>query len=469
MDRAKLLGREKITKLLIKFSVPSVIGMLVNALYNVVDSFFVGNYVGQIGLTAVSFAMPVMIVQMAVGFMIAIGALTLISIRLGQKLNDEAERIMNCAVLLSVIVGIVVNIVTIVFLKPILSAMGAEASVISYSYDFTYTIMFGSVFMYVGWGLNSFMRGEGNPRMSMVVMLASAIINACLNPLFIVYFGLGIQGSALATVVAQFSTMLIGILYFRSRRSILKLRGDYLRLSYNYVRDILVNGMPQFLIQTAAGVVVVIYNGALLKYGGDTAVAAGGVVNRIAMLFFMPIFGVNQGAQPILGYNYGAHNFHLVYETLRKAIVLAVIIATIGFATTRLIPTQMVAIFCNDPLLIKEGAHGLILNLFFMPFIGYQIISSMFFQAIGKPKLSSVLTLSRQVIILIPALLVMQLLYGRYGVWLAGPVADMTSTVITSVMVWREVRSLKSKQAKVDAARHLEDLPDLQMPDTRAI
>lgn len=468
MERAKLLGRERITKLLLKFSIPSVIGMLVNALYNVVDSFFVGNYVGQVGLTAVSFAMPVMIIQMAVGFMIAIGGLTLISIRLGEKRAAEAERILNCAVLLSVIVGVVVNIVTIIYLTPILKHMGAEESVIPYCYDFTHTIMFGSVFMFVGWSLNSFMRGEGSPRMSMVVMLAGAIINACLNPLLIVHFGLGITGSALATVITQFITMLIGIYYFCSRNSILKLRFEYMRLSYSYVRDIFVNGMPQFLIQTAAGAVVILYNGALLKYGGDIAVAAGGIVNRIAMLFFMPIFGINQGAQPILGYNYGARNFHRVYETLRKAIIGAVTFATLGYVLTRIYPENMVAIFCNDPQLIKSGAHGLLLNLFFMPFIGYQIISSMFFQAIGKPKTSCLLTLSRQVIILIPALLIMPTVYQLDGVWLAGPVADMTATVITSVMVWREIRSLKVKQAREDA-KHLEDLPDLQLPDTRAI
>ena len=186
MDRSKLLGKEKITRLLLKFSVPSIIGMLVSALYNVVDSFFVGNYVGQIGLTAVSFAMPVMIIQMAIGFMVAIGALTLISIRLGEKLLEEAERIMNCAVALSIVLGIIVNVLSVLFLEPMLKAFGAEASALPYTYAFTFTIMFGSLFQYVGWGMNAFMRGEGNPRMSMIVMLVSAVINAILNPTFIV-------------------------------------------------------------------------------------------------------------------------------------------------------------------------------------------------------------------------------------------------------------------------------------------
>ena len=469
MDRSKLLGKEKITRLLLKFSVPSIIGMLVSALYNVVDSFFVGNYVGQIGLTAVSFAMPVMIIQMAIGFMVAIGALTLISIRLGEKLLEEAERIMNCAVALSIVLGIIVNVLSVLFLEPMLKAFGAEASALPYTYAFTFTIMFGSLFQYVGWGMNAFMRGEGNPRMSMIVMLVSAVINAILNPTFIVLCGLGIVGSALATVVTQLITTIIGIMYFRSNRSIMKLKLSLLRIPWDCSRKIIANGMPQFLIQTASGLVVIIYNAALLKYGGDVAVAAGGVVNRIAMLFLMPIFGINQGAQPIFGFNYGARHFKRVLETLRKAIIFAVIVATIGFVMTRTMPELMVKIFCNDPTLVKEGAHGLLLNLFFLPFIGYQIISSMFFQAIGKPKISSALTLSRQMIILIPALLIIPQIYGLDGVWLSGPVADMTATLLTTVMIIRETRSLRKKQAKRDAEEHLEDIPDLQMPDTRAI
>ena len=444
MDQSQALGEEKVSKLLWKFSLPAIVGMLVNALYNVVDSIFVGNGVGDIGLTAVAIAFPIMIIIMGIGMLIGIGASTLVSIRLGEQRLADAEIIVGNAFSLLVIASIVSAAAAILFLDPLLVMMGAEPTVLPYAREFTRVILLGCVFMYIGFGLNNVIRAEGHPRTAMATMLISAILNTALNPLFIFVFKLGIAGSALATVIAQAASAIWVMSFIMSKKSIIRLRRRNLRLDMHIVWEICKIGMSPFLMQVAASVVTVLYNFSLLRYSGELGVAAIGVINRVVILILMPIFGISQGVQPILGYNYGAKYFGRVKEVMRLGIIAATAISVAGFAAAQLFATEIIRIFTDNPELIAVGAQGLKILLIMLPLIGFQIIGANFFQATGKAKYAILLSMSRQVIILIPALIILPELFGLYGIWIAGPVADAVSTSLTGYYLWREMRRLSA-------------------------
>lgn len=443
MDASKALGEEPIGKLLWKFSIPAIIGMMVNALYNVVDSIFVGNGVGEVGLTAVTIAFPVMLVMMAFGMLIGVGASTLVSIRLGENNRAEAERILGNALSLIVIIAFVMSVAGLLFLDPILQALGAEPEVLPHARIFTQIIFLGSVFMYIGFGLNNVIRAEGNPRLAMITMLISAVINTILNPIFIFGMKLGIGGSALATVISQAVSALWVLGHFFSAKSTLKIRLQYLRPDAVIVRDIAAIGMSPFFMQLAASVVTVIYNFGLIRYGGDLAVAAMGVVNRVAMLLLMPIFGISQGAQPIIGYNYGAQQYYRVFHTLKNAVFAASGISLIGFIFVQVFDYYIVGLFNSNPELIAMGGKGLRIMLSLLPIVGFQVIAAQYFQAIGKAKYALLFTMSRQVLILIPMILVLPKFFGLTGIWLAGPTADLAAAVLTGYFLYRELHALK--------------------------
>jgi putative MATE family efflux protein len=442
MDQAQALGREKISKLLWDFSIPAIVGMVVNALYNIVDSIFVGNGVGDIGLTAVTIAFPIMIILMAVGMLIGIGASTLVSIRLGEQKPHEAEIILGNAFTLMVITVLPMTVVSLVFLDTILVLLGAEPDVLPYAREFTRIILLGSIFMHIGFGLNNIIRAEGNPKVAMATMLIAAFLNTVLNPLFIFVFKLGIAGSALATVSAQAVSASWVLYYLTSDKGVLKLRRENLRLDKEIVSEIVKIGMSPFVMQIAASVVTVIYNYSLLRYGGELAVAAIGIINRVAMLILMPIFGISQGVQPILGYNFGAKNYARVIEVIKLGMYAATAVSVLGFITTQLFATPIVRIFNDNPELIAIGSSGLKVFLVMLPIIGFQIIGANYFQAVGKANYAILLSMSRQVIILIPAIIVLPQFFGLLGIWVAGPVADFVSSLLTGTYLWLELRKL---------------------------
>ncbi|QDR81020.1 MATE family efflux transporter [Sporomusa termitida] len=442
MDQSQALGQEKISKLLWDFSLPAIVGMVVNALYNIVDSIFVGNGVGDVGLTAVTIAFPIMLVLMAIGMLIGIGASTLVSIRLGEQKYQEAEFILGNAFTLMVIAVLPTTAGAFLFLDQILVGLGAEANVLPYAREFTRIILLGSIFMHIGFGLNNIIRAEGNPRVAMATMLISAVINTALNPLFIFVFELGIAGSALATVVAQAVSATWVLRYLTSDKSVLKLRWTNLRLDKNIVYEIVKIGLSPFLMQLAASVVTVIYNYSLLRYGGELAVAAIGIINRVAMLILMPILGISQGVQPILGYNYGAKNYTRMLEVIKLGIYAATAVSILGFIVTQLFATPIIRVFNNNPELIAIGSSGLKVFLILLPIIGFQIIGANYFQAVGKAGHAIFLSMSRQVIILIPAILILPHFFGLPGIWFAGPVADFVSSLVTGGYLWLELRKL---------------------------
>lgn len=446
LDRSKQLGEDKVLKLLVRFSIPAIIGMLVNALYAVVDRVFVGNGVGSLGMAGAAIGLPISFILMACAMLIGIGANTLVSIRLGEQKKEEAEKIMGNALMLLIIIPLALTLLGLFFLEPLLTLLGASEAVMPYAKIFNSIILLGAVLQSVGFGMNNFIRSEGNPKIAMYTMLIGAILNTALNPLFIFVFDMGIAGSAIATVISQGVSAAWVLYYFIWGKSMLKLRVKNFKLDFHIVGKMSALGAAPFLMQLAASVLNAIMNNSLITYGGDVAVSAMSAVMSITMLFLMPTFGINQGVQPIIGYNYGAQKYDRVKEALKLAIYGATIIVTIGFAITQLFAHQLMTLFNSKDLeLIALGAHTMRVFLIFMPIIGFQIVSANYFQAVGKPLQASLLSLSRQVLLLIPAMLILPRYFGLDGVLYAGPLSDIISSIITGLFLLFELRHLESK------------------------
>lgn len=450
MDRSKQLGEGEVLPLLVKFSIPAIIGMMVNALYNLVDRIFVGHGVGPVGLTAITISFPLMIIMMAFAMLIGVGANTLISIRLGQQKKEEAEQIVGNAFLLLVIISIVITAGGLFFMNPLLKLFGASEEAMPYAREFLTIILMGGIFQNIGFGMNNFIRGEGNPKIAAATMIIGAVVNTILNPIFIFVLGLGIRGSALATVISQAVSAAWVLYYFLGGKSLLKLQRKNLKIVGSIVGSILAIGSAPFAMQLAASVLSTILNHELVTYGSDIAVAAMGTVNSLSMLILMPIFGINQGAQPIIGYNYGAHNYDHVKKTLKYATIGATVVVLLGFVVTQLFPRQLISLFGeSDEALIDVGARALRFFLAMLPIIGFQIVGANYFQAVGKPKQAMILSLSRQVLVLIPALLILPRFFELDGVFLAGPVADFVSSVITAIWLLWELKHLNAKHEEM--------------------
>lgn len=442
VEREKLLGESEISKLLLKFSIPAIVGMLVNALYNLVDMIFIGKGVGPLGIAGVRIGFPIMLVNMAFSMLFGIGANSLISIRLGQKKKDEAELIMANAMSIMIITAVTLSILGFIFLEPLLKMFGASKNVYPYARDYFSIILYGAVFQVIGMGMNNFIRGEGNPKMAMVTMLIGAILNTILDPIFIFVFNWGIKGAAYATVLSIAISSTWVLHYFLYGNSLLKIKKANLKIRFDIIKSIVSIGLAPFSMQIAGGVLIVILNNSLSYYGGDIAVSGMAIINNVAMMFMMTVFGINQGAQPIIGFNYGAKKFSRVKKTLKLAIAAASVVVLLGFILTRLFPRQIIEIFNDDPELVEFGAFGLKRFLTFMPIIGFQVVSSAYFQAVGKPKHSLFLSLSRQVLILIPLVIILPKFMGLNGLLTAGPVSDLTSSIMTAIFLGRELSNL---------------------------
>ena len=428
-----------------KFSIPAIVGMLVNALYNVVDRVFIGQIpggVGKIALSGVTVTFPIATIILAFGMLVGIGTAALVSIKLGQQKKEEAEHILGNALTLIILISITVTVVGLIFLEPMLLKFGASEATLPYAKQYITIILIGVVFQNVGFGLNNTIRSEGNPRIAMYTMLIGGILNTILDPIFIFVFHMGVRGAAIATVISQAVNTIWVLSYFFSGKSVLKIRYKNLKLKTKVVKSIFAIGLSPFSMQIAASVVAIISNRSLAKYSGDLAIGAMGVITSTSMLVLMPIFGINQGAQPIIGYNYGAKRFDRVKHALKLAILAATAITTTGFIIIQLFPKQLISIFNKDPELLSIGIHGIRIYLFMLPIVGFQIVSSSYFQAIGKAKVSIFLSLSRQVIILIPLLFTLPRFFDLDGVWMSGPSSDAISSVLTAIFLFIEMKHL---------------------------
>lgn len=447
MEKQKRLGTENIGKLLMEFSFPAIIGMLINILYNIVDRIFIGKGVGAIAISAVGLTLPFSTIIMAFGMLAGIGGAALISIRLGEGKHDEAEKILGNTFVLLSIISILVTIVGIGFLDPLLRIFGASEVTFGYAKDYIIIILAGAVFNAVGFGLNASIRSDGSPKTAMITNLIGAITNIILDYVFIMKMGMGIKGAAIATVIGQTLNTIWVLRYFMiGNSSSMKLKTKYMKLDINIVKGIFAIGMSPFLIQLASSVVNVLANNTLKANGGDYAIGAMSILISITMIFLMPVFGITQGAQPILGYNYGAVKIDRVKKCLVLAISAASSLCILGFIFVEFFPSFMISIFSDDENILRIGTRGLQLFLCMIPVIGFQIVVSNFFQAIGKAKISIVLSLSRQVLILIPMLIILPKLFGLKGVWIAYPISDFSSSLITLVFLIKEMKAMSAKE-----------------------
>lgn len=447
-DRQYRLANEDVKKLLIEFSIPSIVGMLVNALYNIVDRIFIGNIpeVGKLAITGVGLTLPITTIIMAFGMLIGVGSAANISIQLGKKKKDGAENILGNAFTMLILIGLFITIFGNAFAKPILNSLGASQQTLGYAMEYVRIILFGTVFNIIAFGMNNLIRAEGNPKISMYTMLLGAILNTILDPIFIFTFNMGIKGGAIATVIAQFASATWVLIYYFKGNSFLKIKKENLKVKIGILKRICAIGMAPFSMQLAASVVSIISNRALKTHGGDLAIGAMTAIGSIVMIFLMPIFGINQGAQPIVGFNYGANSIKRVKQTLKYAIIAATTICIIGFLSVEIFPDKIIKLFNDDTELVDIGVKGIRIYLAMLPLIGFQIVSSNFFQAIGRAKISMVLSMTRQVIFLIPLMIILPRIFGLNGVWFAGATSDLLATIVTFIFIVREMKILNLKE-----------------------
>jgi putative MATE family efflux protein len=464
IDAASRLGVEPVGRLLWRFSLPAIAGMMVNALYNVVDRIFVGRGVADIALGGLSLVMPIMIISMAFAMLFGVGAANMISIRLGQQRRADAENALTHCFLLLAGAGAVMMVLGMIFLDPLLSLMGAQegSQALGYARDYLRIILFGQVFGLLGFGMSHCARAQGFPMVTMIAMFMGAGINVLLDGIFIFGFHWGVEGAAWATVAAQTASSL-WVLYFNfSKKAVVRIRLRILRFSWRIVAQIMSFGSAQFFLQIAVSVVALVLNICTGLYGaaalgvangGDIALAGVTIVNSVTLLLFMPIFGINQGAQPLLGYNYGARKFARVLKAYGWAVAGATAISCVGFILIMLFPHWIVHLFAPDggEALLDFTAWAMRVTVIMLPVTGFQIVSSNMFVVTGRPKTSIVLTLLRQIILLLPSMLIFGWLWGLHGVVAAAPFADVISVLITAALVYAELKKLRAG-AKLEAA-----------------
>ena len=449
-ERRKLLGEEPIGKLLVKFSLPAITGMIVNALYNIVDRIFIGKGVGELAIGGLFISSPISLIIMAFGMLIGIGGNTLVSIKLGQDRKEEAEKVTGNSFVLLILISLCISVFGLIFLKPLLNVFGASPSNYQYAYDYMKIILIGAPLQAIGFGMNNFIRGEGSPTIAMKTMLIGAISNTILDPIFIFWFNMGCRRCRSCNYYFSRFISYMGYEIFLGGKSMLNIKKEYLKLKLEIAKDIVLIGLGPFSMQIAGSMVTVLLNNSLKNYGGDLANSSMAVINSVAMMVMMPVFGINQGSQPIIGFNYGAQKYDRVKETLKYATIAATVITTIGFLLTQLFPAQLYQLFIskegNITEILKIGIPGMRIYLAMFPIVGLQVVSSNYFQATGRPKHAMLLSLSRQVLVLIPALIILPKIYGLTGVWLAGPISDLIASIITAYFVIKSVKNLGNEK-----------------------
>lgn len=438
-----LLGTEKTGKLLMQYAIPAIIAMTASSLYNMIDSIFIGHGVGALAISGLALTLPLMNLAAAFGSLVGVGAATLISVKLGQKDYDTAQLILGNVLILNLIFGISFTVLVLPFLDPILYFFGGSDETVKYASEFMEIILLGNVITHLYFGLNAVLRASGHPQKAMYATITTVLINILLAPLFIFVFEWGIRGAAIATVCAQLIALLWQIHLFCRKDELIRLKRGIFRLKRKIVFDSLAIGMSPFLMNAASSFVVILINQGLKAHGGDLAIGAFGIVNRIVFVFAMIVLGLNQGMQPIAGYNFGAKLYSRVTEVLKMTIYCATIITTIGFLIGMFIPELVSSIFTSDAELIAIASKGFRIVVLFFPIVGFQMVTSNFFQSIGMAHKAIFLSLTRQMLFLIPCLLILPHYYGQMGVWMSMPAADLAASVVSGGMLWWQFRQFK--------------------------
>ncbi len=438
------LGTKKIGTLLMEFSIPATIGMLVNALYNIVDRIFIGNAkdLQSLGLTALTVSFPIMMIMMGLALMFGAGGASLFSIKLGEKDRDGAEKILGNSIALIFITSFLFMVIALLNLEDLLRLFGASEESMPFALEYMRIILYASVLQGPSVGMNHFMRADGSPKSAMISMFIGAGFNIVFDYVFIFIFGWGMTGAALATIGGQGLSAIWGISYFITRRSNMKLRIKNLSLSPSIVGRTILAGLPSFANQISGSLLSLILNNRLGYYGGDVAIGGMGAINSLQTLLVLPTIGISHGAQPIIGYNRGARNYHRIRETLGKAILVATSVALLGFVVTRIFPGALISAFGKEEAFREFGASAIKIVMLLLPVMGVQIIGSLYFQAVGRPKISLLLTLSRQVLLLIPTILIMSNLFGLQGILWAVPISDFLAFALTAGFLLVEIRRL---------------------------
>lgn len=440
------LESEKISKLLWEYSIPAITGTLVYILYNIVDRIFISFGVGRLAIAGISIALPLFTFILATGLFIGVGGGALISINLGKKDKEKAEQILGNALTLFLGTGILFSIFGLLFLDDILLLFGATANNINYAKDYMSIIFFATTFQLLFIGMNNIMRGEGNPKAAMKMSIIGCGLNILLDPLFIFTLGMGIKGAAIATVISNVLVAILQIRHFLNGNSNIKLKLKNLKLKKEILIGIASIGIAPFIMQMSNSIVVIFINKNLNIYGGDIAIAAYGIINSISVLMYMPIVGIYQGSQPILGYNHGAKNFKRVRETYKLSLLVAMSISAVGFFVALFLPHLLISPFINNDQTLFELTTNATKIFFSMTlFMGFHMIGSSYFQTVGKAKITTAINIIRQFILMLPLLYFLPKYYGVNGVWLAVPITDFTLAIITSYFVIKEFKLLKRK------------------------
>jgi putative MATE family efflux protein len=449
MKNIEELQDTNVGRLMLKYFVPAFVGVIINALYNIVDRVFIGQGVGATALSGISIIYPIMLIMMGFSMLIGIGTGVFVSINMGKKNLDRAEKTLGTGFVLMLVVSVVIMAFIYFFKEPVLMSFGATDETFEYANDYLNIIVAGVVFHVVGFSLNNVIRSEGNARIAMLSMIISAGTNIILDPVFIFWLDMGVKGAAWATNISMFILMIWVVAHFRSKNAVVKLRNKNIRIDKQILIEIVAIGMAPFSMQVANSLVHGLLNQRLIEFGGDLAVGAMGIINSVNSLVIMTIVAINMAAQPIIGFNYGAKSVPRVKEALRISIIAATLVSVVAFLLIEAVPGHLVRIFNNDSIeLYNISVHGIKLVILAYPVVGFQIVASNFFQAVGKAKIAMFTTLFRQVIGLIPLIFLLPEFFGITGIWLAYPIADLIAAVAVFLLLIREWKRLPALVSK---------------------
>lgn len=448
MDNKKAtleLGTKPVGKLLAQYALPAIIAMTAASLYNIIDRVFIGQVVGPMAISGLAITFPFMILAAAFGAAVGVGAATTISVKLGQKDYESAENTLGNTITLNLIIGLAFGGICLLFLDPILRFFGASDATLPYARDFMQIILAGNVFSHMYFGMNAVLRAASKPRMAMFATIFTVTMNILLDAVFILWWHWGIKGAAFATVISQVLALCWQMKLFANKNELLHLKRGIYKLKANLVRNIISIGISPFLMNACACIIVIFINNQLVKFGGDIAVGAYGIANSIAMIFIMFVIGLNQGMQPIAGYNYGAQQYGRMMRVVKLSIITAICIMLTGWALAMFAPYYCARMFTKDPELIKGSIKAIQIIMMMYPFIGCQMVITNFFQCIGKVKISIFLSLSRQLLFLLPLLVLLPNFYGINGVWASMPTSDLISVIVAISIMTVYLRRFKKE------------------------
>ena len=448
MDNKKAtleLGTKPVGKLLAQYALPAIIAMTAASLYNIIDRVFIGQVVGPMAISGLAITFPFMILAAAFGAAVGVGVATTISVKLGQKDYESAENTLGNTITLNLIIGLAFGGICLLFLDPILRFFGASDATLPYARDFMQIILAGNVFSHMYFGMNAVLRAASKPRMAMFATIFTVAMNILLDAVFILWWHWGIKGAAFATVISQVLALCWQMKLFSNKNELLHLKRGIYKLKANLVRNIISIGISPFLMNACACVIVIFINNQLVKFGGDIAVGAYGIANSIAMIFIMFVIGLNQGMQPIAGYNYGAQQYGRMMRVVKLSIITAICIMLTGWTLAMFAPYYCARMFTKDPELIKGSIKAIQIIMMMYPFIGCQMVITNFFQCIGKVKISIFLSLSRQLLFLLPLLVLLPNFYGINGVWASMPTSDLISVIVAISIMTVYLRRFKKE------------------------